>query len=424
MKYTTFTKDGYHGGAITRKGERTMHCRITVDLHTQHTALQSATEHIYTDAILSGAGKYDRAAFIDAVNMLGASIGVTIQNSRLNITLRSTQENAPKLLKLFEVMMTEPHFRNKEITRIQKQTINELIEHKENAKAIAQENFENTLYGIADRRYTNTPKQITAQTKKVTTTNLKQLQTVVMQGMWTVTVGANSLVVEKVRKSVEVCKKGMSPTSPKRIHNQKLPTKKTVLQNIPSKQNIEFSIGTSLPLTLHHPDYLPFVFGLNVLGKCGGFTGRLMSTVREKEGITYGIYAKTESVEGEEQGHYRIMTFFAPNKAVQGITSTLREIKKIHKNGITQGEYGRFKIILQTQQILLGDSLTRSVDTLHGYLYADFSLAEIDDYRNRLMSVTRKEINQALNIYLHPDKLTISGAGPTQKVKDDILSIT
>ena len=423
MKYTTFTAEGYHGGAITRASEKTVHCRISVNLHTSHSVHQSGIEHIYTDALLSGAGRYDRASFIDAVSMLGASIGVSIHNSRLTVTLRSTEENAPKFLKLFVIMMTSPSFTSTELKRIQTQVALELIEHTEDAKAVAQENFENTLYSSTDRRYTHTPEQITAATKKVTTDHLKELHTTAMQGMWTVTVGASTKSVAHMQSAIKVCRKGIVLSTQKRSHIQKAPAKKTVLQNIPSKQNIEFAIGTSVPLTLHHPDYLPLVFGLNVLGKWGGFTGRLMSTVREKEGLTYGIYAKTESVEGTEQGHYRVMTFFAPDKAVQGLTSTLREINKIHTKGITQNEYERFQTILATQQTLLADSLTRSVDTLHGYLCADFSLTEMDEYKNRLMSVTRKEINHALQTYLHPDKLTISGAGPTQKVKKDILAI-
>ena len=422
MKYTTFEGNGYTGGSITRKSERTVHCRITTDIHTEHTATKSAIEHLYTDALLSGAGKYNREEFIDAINMLGASIGVSMGNSRLTITLRSIEENLPKLLKLFEVMMREPKFIPSEIKRIQGQTKNELIEHKENAKAIAQENFENSLYTAGDRRYTNTSDQLQKEIVRVTPLDLKNLHKTILACKWTVTVGSDTEAVTKIRKAVENCKQGTRPIKMVRIHAQKAREQKIILENIPSKQNIEFAIGTSVPLTLHHPDYLPFVFGLSVLGKWGGFTGRLMSTVREKEGLTYGIYAKAESVESEEQGHYRIMTFFAPDKAIQGLTSTLRELKKIHKSGITPEEYKRFQTILKTQQTLLADSLTSSVDTLHGYLCADFSLSEIEEYRNRLLTVTRKEINLALKNYLQPDKLIISGAGPTQVIKKDILA--
>lgn len=424
MDYTTFRGNEYSGGAIIKKGERILYCRITADLHTKNSAHTTVLEEIYTDALLSGAGQYSREQFIDAVNMLGASFSVSINNSKLSITLRATEENTPKLLKLFETVITQPAFEEAELDRIQKQLKNELLEHKEDAKSIAHENLENALYDSADRRYTYSPDTCIAEISSVTTTELRSLHARATQSFWTVTVGANQNTVKLVTKSVDRCKLGVRPLTLKRVHKQKPAQAKTILQNIPSKQNIEFSIGTILPFTLHHPEYLPFVFGLNVLGKWGGFTGRLMSIIREKEGLTYGIYAQTETVAGEEQGHWRIMTFFSPAQAVQGLTSTVREIHKIHKNGITQSEYDRFRVIIKTQQAMLADSLIRSVDSFHGYLCEDFSIEEMQHYKEKMTLVTRSEVNQSLKKYLSPETLVISGAGPTEKVKKDILAIT
>lgn len=423
MQKITFKGEHYNGGAVIQKNERTVYCKMTVDVHEAHTIKGSATEFVYTDAMLSGAGKYDREAFIDAVSMLGASIGIAIGNGRLTFTLKSLDTNLPKLLKLFETMVTSPAFTKSELTRIITQATNERIEHKENAKAIAPERFTNELYGKTDRRHTSTPEEIITELAAVTAADLQKLHAKVRGGFWTVTVGGSKESVALLTKSVDHCKKGVEAITFTGEHTQHEAKAKTVLHNVPSKQNIEFALGAPLALTLHHPDYLPFVFGLSVLGKWGGFTGRLMSTVREKEGLTYGIYAKTETVEGTEQGHWRVMTFFAPDKALQGLTSTLREIKKIHKGGITQSEYDRFRVILTTQQTMLADSLVGSVATLHGYFCADFNLKEIDEFTNRLLGVTRKEINQALKAHLNPDALVISGAGPVQSVKKDIETI-
>ncbi|MFT7507408.1 MAG: zinc protease [Acidimicrobiales bacterium] len=423
MKTKTFSAEGYNGGSVTRKDDRTFFCNITVDLHTSHTVSQAAVEHIYTDMLLSGAGRYTREQFIDAVNTLGASVSVNISNSRLTVTSRALRENAPQLLKLMEIMFIEPTFLASEIKRAKIQTTNELTEHREDAKSIARELFVNELYSKLDRRYTDTPEAIAKMVDKVTANDLKKIHEVVLSQHWTVTVSGAPDVEELVTSSIKKCKKDITLNPILKVHEQKQRASKVILHNIPSKQNIEFAIGAPLPLTLHHPDYLPLVFGLNVLGKWGGFTGRLMSTVREKEGLTYGIYAKTETVGGTEQGYYRIMTFFAPNKAMQGLTSTLREIRLIASKGITQKEYERFQTILRTQQTLLADSLTRSAGTLHGYLCADFNLKEIEEYRQRLLTVTRKEVNQALKAHLQPNNLVISGAGPIEKVKKEIQAI-
>lgn len=226
MKYITFKDQGYTGGAITRPNERTLHCCITVDLHKEHTLHTSAIEHLYTDALLSGAGKYTREEFIDAVNMLGASLSVDIQNSRLTITLRSLTENAPKLLKLLETMMTSPTFTSTELKRIKIQTKNELLEHKENAKAIAQENFENNLYGAKDRRYSNTPDQLIQEIEHITPSDLKKLHAETQNNPWTTTIGSDQKTVDQVRKTIVQCKKNTIAKTTIRAHTQKPQAKK------------------------------------------------------------------------------------------------------------------------------------------------------------------------------------------------------
>lgn len=425
MHYKTFSGNSYSGGSITRRGERIVYCKITTDIHTSHTLHQETIEHIYTEALLSGSGTLSREAFLDAVNILGASIDVHIANSVLTITIRTLKENLPKVLKLFETMLLKPTFDTKEIKRIQAQKKNELIEARENARAIALAQFVNTIYIKSDRRYTESFDTISEKITTISKNHIQQLHRKILNGFWYVSIGADNTSVEQIITTVGLCKKDSQNSTPtKQEHGQKPQKASLVLKNIPSKQNIEFSIGSALPLTLHHPDYLPFVFGLNVLGKWSGFTGRLMSTVREKEGLTYTIYARTETTGGAEQGYWRIMTFFSPQQSMQGLQSTIREITKIHTKGITKSEFERFKNILTTQQILMTDSLSKSIDELHGYICADYDIHEMNTFKQQLLTVTQKEINQALKKYLNPDTLIISGAGPISEVRQQIQKST
>jgi predicted Zn-dependent peptidase len=165
------------------------------------------------------------------------------------------------------------------------------------------------------------------------------------------------------------------------------------------------------------------MFGITVLGKWSGFAGRLMSTVREQEGLTYGIYAKTESFMNEEQGYWRVMTFFSPKDAARGLTSTFREIKKIYEHGITKDELATFKQILHTGQVLKNDSTSSLLGELHAYHLQKFSLEEIEEHKKRLLSVTLSEVNAALKRYLDPATLTVSGAGPISSVKKELQGL-
>ena len=137
----------------------------------------------------------------------------------------------------------------------------------------------------------------------ITPKHLLKLHTELLFAVWTCTQASDGEQIELFIKTIKKCNRTKENPDPIRIHQQMPPQPGLALRSIPSRQNIDFSIGAPLPITMHHPDYAPLLFGITVLGKWGGFTGRLMSTVREKEGLTYGIYAGTETFFNDEQGY-------------------------------------------------------------------------------------------------------------------------
>jgi zinc protease len=420
MKYHIEKSEKYSLATITDKNSKTVTAYITIDTHRNKSLAEQALHQVYTDAILSGNKKCSRDEFLSAINLLGASVGVSIQNSVLTISLNSQQSKFGKLLTIVEEMLYTPTFSNKELVRIRAVVANELHEAKENSRAIAQEELLNTLYGKADRKYSYSSEDTKKCLSKVTPTDLKKFHKTTLELFWTCSIAGTDEDCKKFTKVVDRLKKGTGLKQIVPNHKQNEARKTAVLKNIPSRTNIDFSIGAPLPFTLHHPDFIPLSLGLNVLGKWGGFSGRLMSTVREKEGLTYGIYGHMSGFSGTEQGYWRIMTFFSPDKAMQGLTSTFREITKLYKKGISQEELTRFKTISETGQSLLMDSVQSQLSDLHIYHCHDFTLKEIRERKNQIASLTQKEVNVVIKKYFNPNTLTISGAGPTDSLHKDI----
>ena len=424
MKYHLSKTAGYSLATIEQTASKTVLAYITSDLHIERTALHRATELLYTEALLAGAGKYNRAQFLDALNLLGASISVSISDGVFTLMIRSSAEAYKKVLSQVEVILKEPTFSKTELARIKLNTVNEIKESKENSKAIAREELRNSFYGIHDRRYAHDENTLIKHIATITPRHLQKLHTQLLTSVWTCTQASKKAEIDLLVKTIKKSNKAKGDKEPLRIHQQKPPNPGLTLRNIPSRQNIDFSIGAPLPITMHHPDYAALLFGITVLGKQGGFTGRLMSTVREAEGLTYGIYAGSETFYREEQGYWRIMTFFSPDKSLQGLTSTFREVKKIFAEGITKEELTRFKTILKTGQALKNDSTAGLLNELHAYHVQNFTLDEIAVYKERILTVTLKEVNEALKTYLNPNTLTISGAGPVEKVRKTLQTFT
>ncbi|MEY3784640.1 MAG: hypothetical protein RLZZ230_962 [Candidatus Parcubacteria bacterium] len=420
MHYHIDRKINYSLATITEPDLAIVSAIISVDLHDSNSVTKQTMELMYPEALLSGAGTFKRAEFLDAVNTLGASIDVGIGDGMLAISVRSTAQVFNKVLRLVEILLLEPMFPKSELKRIRDTVVNELHEHKENSKALALEALRNEFYGAADRKYSYDIASSTKAVDGVTMSALKTWHDVILNRNWTCSLAGSDDAAKAFEKMIAKCKKGREVIVLAGAHEQKVVKKKVSLANIPSRQNIDFSIGAPIPFTLHHPDYVPLAFALTVLGKWGGFTGRLMSTVREKEGLTYGIYAGLEGFTGSEQGYWRIMTFFAPDKTMQGLTSTFREVSNIYKHGITEEEFDKFKNILSTGQTLLQDSIMSLLRDLHSYHVHGFTLEEMAEHKNKINTVTLREVNAAAKTYLNPANLVVSGAGPINAVKKDI----
>lgn len=420
MKYSLTENGGYSLATITKPHANTTVAYISIDTHTHQTVHKRATELLYTDALLSGAGKYTRAMFLDAVNQLGATISASISDGILTLFIRSKADVFSKVLSLVEIMLSTPHFDTQELKRIKVTVTNAIKESREDSRAIAHEGLRNSLYSLHDRRYTYSDDALIEGVRQAQTKDLKTLHTLVRSLPWTCSIAGSTTDVELFTKLLTKLNKSKHTHPDKEsLHQQKPPQPGIVVRDIPSRQNIDFSIGAPLPITLHHPDFLPLMFGLAVLG-IRGFQSRLMSTVREKEGLTYDIYANLETFMSEEQGYWRTVTFFSPEKAVEGLTSTFREIKKLYEKGITEEELTLFRANLKTKQVLLGDSTGRLLHDLHAYHMQNFTLEEIATHKKRLLSLTQEEINAAIRHYLNPEILTISAAGPISTVKKDL----
>ncbi len=422
MNIKTSKEENFQLAEIRKPDSKTVTILITADLLTENTAKEISLHLLYTDLLMAGAGKFSRDEFLYKLNELGSSISVAENEARITISISALEDKLKPTLKLLETMLISPTFKGSERVRAVRSIKNALELYKENARALSESALKNSFFTKESRHYSYSPDSIIATIDSVSIDNLKKIHLKLMQTLWTVSVGGSDVAVDTTVPFIKKLKKNLLQpvASPKSPVIANLPARKVFTHEVKSKQNIEISIGAYLPLTHTGPDLPAFLFGLAVLGKWGGFAGRLMSTVREKEGLTYGIYARVEGVTVEESGFWRIMTFFSPKDVVLGITSTLREIGLIHEKGITQSEWERFQTILKTGETLVFDSLAGTTGLVHNKLVSGLQWDEYQLFRQKLYTCTRSEVNAALKKYLNPVDITISAVGPISAVKKDL----
>jgi len=163
-----------------------------------------------------------------------------------------------------------------------------------------------------------------------------------------------------------------------------------------------------LGLRYEDPDSLAVRVASSILGS--DFTSRLMSTVRDEEGLTYGIGA---SITGDTfvDGSWAITASFSPQLLDQGVASTRRELDKWWQSGVTAAE-------LEARKTNLVGSFQANLATSEGMAGAILQALErgkpltwLDDYPKAIQALTVGQVNAAIKKYLDPLSMVLVKVG-------------
>ena len=184
--------------------------------------------------------------------------------------------------------------------------------------------------------------------------------------------------------------------------------------DLPGKTSVSILLGQASGLQHQHPDYQALRMGTAILGS--GFTGRLMATVRDQEGLTYSIDAGMDA-DAFNEGDWKISASFAPAMLDQGIAATRRQLDLWYRDGVTAAEVesrksnlvGSFQVSLSTSNGLAGTFLSA--------LNRGYPLEWVDDYPAKVRALDRSQVNTAIKTYLQPQNMILVKAGSLSEAK-------
>lgn len=164
----------------------------------------------------------------------------------------------------------------------------------------------------------------------------------------------------------------------------------------------------NLTITKLHPDYPKLEVVNTILG--GYFGSRLMKTIREEKGYTYGIGSYLVSL--KHAGFFVIATEVGKEVTSDALKDILGEIKKLRTEGISQDE------LTVARNSMLGDMM-RSFDGPFEQAQSYKSIIELgvgNDFFDRTLhaikTITTNEIQELANKYLNEKSMiqTVVGA--------------
>lgn len=356
-----------------------------------------------------GTTKHGEFEIAELLEKAGAETDFRATNDTLEFSAKCLAADLPLVLELLAEQLRHPAFGAGEFSKLKKQMASELQMTLEDTTMQAAVAFSQAAFpvGHPNRKDSVADLIVAIESAKLADVKAFHAQNYSTHGMHLVVVGDADKTV--IKQQIEKHFSGWTSQRPKPTTTAKAEAKaaeKTV--NMPDKTSVSVIVGQPSGLRVTDEDWLPIKLATEVLGK--GFTSRLVGTVRDREGLTYGIGAATTG-DTFNDGAWMVKATFSPALLEKGITSTKREISAWHKLGLAAEELayrksaaaGQFAVEMETTEGL-AEQLLRCVER-------GFPLSWLDEFPGKIRALTLEQVNTAIQKHLDPAKMITVKAG-------------
>jgi len=150
------------------------------------------------------------------------------------------------------------------------------------------------------------------------------------------------------------------------------------------------------------PDFFPLLLGNYVLGG-GGFASRLMAEVREKRGLTYGVYSYFAP--GNHAGAFTVGLQTRPDQADQALALVREVVTRFVADGPTDAELQAAKAFMVNGFALRIDTNRKLLDNVANILWLGLPPTYLQTWTDAVQAVTAADIRRAFGRVLQPDRM-------------------
>jgi zinc protease len=346
------------------------------------------------------------------LDSIGAKIDFNVEGVALTFQGKCLRKDLPEVISLLAEELRTPAFAESEFIKLKKQISGEFQRALESTDFRADQAFSEGVFPPGHPNYSPPVKEFLAAVEAAKLEDLKAFHTAYYGPAQAILVVVGDIDIPALKTVVAKAFEGWTggktiPEFPK-AKSPNDSREETVV--MPDKPNVTVLLGQSDGLRYRDPDALALRVGSAVLG--AGFTGRLMSTVRDQEGLTYGIGAGISGTSDVfADGAWRITGNFAPQLLEKGLASTKRELNAWYDQGVTSDELDRVKSnLIGTFKV----GLTTTEGLAQALLFAvqrGYDPTWLDEYPKRVNALSLSEVNVAIKKHLQPDKMTLIKAG-------------
>jgi zinc protease len=364
-----------------------------------------------------GTLKKTRQEIEDALDRAQAKLNVGGTETATMASGQTVRATLPATLKLIAEILREPSFPAAEFDKVKREQIAGLEDARTDPDSVADRALARYAnpYPVGDVRYVPTLDEDIAAVSAVTLDDVRQYYAKFVGGANGEVALVGDFDPAEVKALLTEDFGGWTSPAPyTRVPEPMVARAATsITLQVPDKAGASVAGEVAFPMTDTSAEYPAMIVASYILG--GGENSRLYKRVRDKEGLSYGVYAGLQPSSFEPNSMLRVGAIFAPENLARVRTAIAEELARAAKDGFTEAEVaeaksGMLKLrrLSRTQDAGLAGALAQQA-----YLGRSFALSGRIDAA--IAALTTAEVDAAFRKFVSPDDFAFTYAGDFAK---------
>ncbi len=349
----------------------------------------------------------------EQIDFVGGSLGAHAAEDFTTASARVLKKDADLGFTLLADMLQHPAFHKQEVERVRTQILGEIVSDDDDPGNVAMKAFHQLIFHGHPYSW---PAHGTEETlNKITVADIQQFHAREYLPNQTILVIVGDLTQDQAAMLVQThfgsWKKG--PPPPYQLKKPAAIDRKMV-------QLIEKDLTQSTIVLGHtgisrtNPDYYAVTVMNYILG-AGGFSSRLMDSIRDKQGLAYGIMSQFDT--RLMPGAFFISLQTRTDVTNQAIAGVLTEIKGMRDAMVTDQELNEAKSFIVGSFPLRVDSSAKLANVLAQVELYNLGLDYFTQYPRAIEKVTKDDVLRVAKQYLDPQHYALVVVGSIAKAK-------
>ncbi|HUQ35316.1 MAG TPA: pitrilysin family protein [Aestuariivirga sp.] len=373
---------------------------------------KEGTANFITGMMDEGAGDLDSAAFQARRDELAVRISFDSGLDQFEGSLQTLSKNRVQAFDLLKKVLTAPHFETQAMERVRQQFLLSARNDEQDPETIASRAWMKLAFGdqLYARQSNGTPASIAA----ITPDDLRAMHKLLFsrKGLKVAVVG--DIDAATLGPALDEIFGGLPDTEPPKAVSSVTVAKGPIVKIIDRAIPQSIMIFGTEGILRKDPDFIPAFVMSQVLGG-SGYASRLMTEVREKRGLTYGVGFGLSPM--DHAGLYVGSLGTRNEKAGEALAVVKETLKKLADEGPTQAELDDVKTFLTGSYALRFDTNVKIAGQLLGILQEDLGIDYINRRNAMVEAITLDQVKAQAKRLLDSEHLIVTVVGKPEDLK-------